>query len=279
MVAIQLDRDMSYHTRTTCRRGSDGPLCTAILYLALFPALASALSWRISHQHRLGSFSCSLRRDVVEWLRATLLTGFAWDPLAAAWLESAWIAQGARWIGTYACQVWRYSPPVCSGLECSADAHHPRPDSRADGRCNYPRTVDGRRTGARGAGAIAFRIVQPESDRMKRMTSSRPTETRALCEAVRNAHSSAPIVTLAEGATLIFSILSPKGAIGALDTARTTRFTDAGGESVTLDLPAMMTCITTAYFALDKRLPSLALRQIATSSRWGILTVRRSWDA
>src|SRR4030081_759951 len=72
------------------------------LYLALFPALAGALAWRASRQHRLGFvFVLAAAWMLSEWLRATLLTGFAWNPLAAVWLELPWVAQAARWIGTY----------------------------------------------------------------------------------------------------------------------------------------------------------------------------------
>jgi apolipoprotein N-acyltransferase len=36
-----------------------------------------------------------------EWLRATLFTGFAWNPLAAIWVPVLPVAQAAQWIGTY----------------------------------------------------------------------------------------------------------------------------------------------------------------------------------
>jgi len=78
------------------------------LYLALFPALASALAWRVTHQHRLGFvFMFAAAWMLSEWLRASLLTGFAWNPVAVISLELPWVAQGARWIGTYGLSgVW-----------------------------------------------------------------------------------------------------------------------------------------------------------------------------
>src|SRR5262249_38867585 len=72
------------------------------LYLALFPALAAALAWRASYrQPRAFIFMLAGAWLLAEWLRATILTGFAWNPLAVAWLEVPWVARGAAWIGTY----------------------------------------------------------------------------------------------------------------------------------------------------------------------------------
>jgi apolipoprotein N-acyltransferase-like protein len=69
------------------------------LYLALFPALASALAWRASRQQGLAFvFVFAAAWMLSEWLRASLLTGFAWNPLAVVCLELPWVAQGARWI-------------------------------------------------------------------------------------------------------------------------------------------------------------------------------------
>ena len=72
------------------------------LYLALFPAFAGAFAWRLSRHHRLGfAFVFPATWMLCEWLRATLFTGFAWNPIGAVWLAFPWVAQSARWIGTY----------------------------------------------------------------------------------------------------------------------------------------------------------------------------------
>jgi apolipoprotein N-acyltransferase len=71
-------------------------------YLGLFPALAAALAWRLSHHQRLGFvllFAASWM--LCEWLRSGLLGGFAWNPIAVIWLPLPAIAQAAKWIGTY----------------------------------------------------------------------------------------------------------------------------------------------------------------------------------
>jgi len=71
------------------------------LYLALFPAAAAGLAWRWVRANRsvlvLGLAAAWI---VTEYLRATLFTGFAWNPVGVA-LEPSGLAGLARWIGTY----------------------------------------------------------------------------------------------------------------------------------------------------------------------------------
>ena len=72
------------------------------LYLACFPALAGALAWRLAGRHRAALvFLFAACWMLSEWLRASLFTGFPWNPLAVIWLGLPWVAQGASWIGTY----------------------------------------------------------------------------------------------------------------------------------------------------------------------------------
>lgn len=70
-------------------------------YLAIFAGLAAVLAWRVSRQELVFAFVFAASWMLCEWLRASLLTGFAWNPLAAIWVPLPWIAQGAKWIGTY----------------------------------------------------------------------------------------------------------------------------------------------------------------------------------
>ncbi|MBX3560292.1 MAG: apolipoprotein N-acyltransferase [Sphingomonas sp.] len=71
------------------------------LYLAIFPAAAAGLAWRWG---RAGPLTLTLILAaawiVTEWLRATMFTGFAWNPVAVALMPSG-LAGLARWIGTY----------------------------------------------------------------------------------------------------------------------------------------------------------------------------------
>lgn len=84
------------------------------LYLALYPAAAAGLAWRWgSVRGRVGQETgappgADLRFIllfaaawiVTEWLRASLFTGFAWNPLGVALLPVP-VARLAVWIGTY----------------------------------------------------------------------------------------------------------------------------------------------------------------------------------
>jgi apolipoprotein N-acyltransferase len=79
------------------------------LYLAIYPALASATAWWIA---RPKPPSCESRDlalvlafagawTVSEWLRATLFTGFAWNPIGVVWVTLTPIARIGRFVGTY----------------------------------------------------------------------------------------------------------------------------------------------------------------------------------
>lgn len=81
-------------------------------YLAVYPMLAAALVWRLASPRAAGDpetppgtpfvlvFGAAWM--VAEWLRATMFTGYPWNPLAAIWLPTLGVAQLAKWVGTYA---------------------------------------------------------------------------------------------------------------------------------------------------------------------------------
>ena len=71
------------------------------LYLAIYPALAAGLAWRFGREDRVvlvtvlgGAWA------VTEWLRGTMVTGFPWNPAAAALAPTPLITITAL-IGTY----------------------------------------------------------------------------------------------------------------------------------------------------------------------------------
>jgi apolipoprotein N-acyltransferase len=71
------------------------------LYLALFPAAAAGLAWRWGRDCSASIvLILAAAWTLTEWLRGTLFTGFAWDPVGVALLPTglAWLAV---WIGTY----------------------------------------------------------------------------------------------------------------------------------------------------------------------------------
>lgn len=76
------------------------------LYLAVYPMLAGGLAWRFGRTgDRPGAafvLMAAAAWIVTEWLRASLFTGYSWNPLSVAWLPVGGVAQLAAWTGTYA---------------------------------------------------------------------------------------------------------------------------------------------------------------------------------
>ena len=74
------------------------------LYLAVYPAVAALLAWRVTRANAdsRGIFALAFASAWIatEYLRATLFTGFAWNPLAVITVGLNTAAY-ASWIGTY----------------------------------------------------------------------------------------------------------------------------------------------------------------------------------
>jgi apolipoprotein N-acyltransferase len=71
------------------------------LYLAVYPAVAAGLAWRWGRGDRVAlALVLAAAWIVTEWLRATLFTGFAWNPIGVALLATP-IARTATLVGTY----------------------------------------------------------------------------------------------------------------------------------------------------------------------------------
>ncbi len=68
------------------------------LYLAIYPAMAAGLAWRYQRLGLVLIFAAAW--IVTEWLRATMFTGFAWNPVGVSLLPTpaSWLS---TWIGTY----------------------------------------------------------------------------------------------------------------------------------------------------------------------------------
>jgi apolipoprotein N-acyltransferase len=71
------------------------------LYLAVYPAMAAGLAWRYGRRDKLAFvFLFAAAWIVTEWLRASLFTGFAWNPIGVSLLPTA-VARLATIVGTY----------------------------------------------------------------------------------------------------------------------------------------------------------------------------------
>ena len=71
------------------------------LYLALYPALAAGLAWRFGRRSPVALVvALAGGWGLTEWLRATMFTGFAWNPVGVALVDTFWRATSAG-IGTY----------------------------------------------------------------------------------------------------------------------------------------------------------------------------------
>ena len=76
------------------------------LYLAVFPALAAGAAWVIARRNAAALIPAFAACWIIsEWLRSSVFTGYAWNPLAMAALgpfERPGLAALTPWLGTYA---------------------------------------------------------------------------------------------------------------------------------------------------------------------------------
>jgi apolipoprotein N-acyltransferase len=82
-----------------------GAAVALALYLAVYPAAAAGVAWRFRNERRADLpfvLIFAAAWIATEWLRATLFTGYAWDPLGVMWVPVQPAAALAAWVGTYA---------------------------------------------------------------------------------------------------------------------------------------------------------------------------------
>ncbi len=73
------------------------------LYLAVYPAAAAGLAWRWHGKNRIAlALLLAAAWIVTEWLRGTLFTGFAWNPVGVIWVGVGGVAALSAFIGSYA---------------------------------------------------------------------------------------------------------------------------------------------------------------------------------
>ena len=207
------------------------------LYLAIFPALASALAWRVAHQHRLGFvFMFAAAWMLSEWLRASLLTGFAWNPVAAISLELPWVAQGARWIGAYGLSgVWI----VSAGLFWVGLQHRWRATLALTLVLATIFMALGRSmllVPEPGVTAIPFRIVQPNIGQDEKYDPGQAERNARIYARLSGAPTSVPRLLLwPEGATLRFLDIEPDARVELAALLGPHDLLLTGGPSVILD--------------------------------------------
>jgi apolipoprotein N-acyltransferase len=75
------------------------------LYLAIYPALAAGIGWRLGGGNRLPLLlALAGAWGVTEWLRAGMFTGFAWNPVGATLVSTPLITLSAL-VGTYGLSI------------------------------------------------------------------------------------------------------------------------------------------------------------------------------
>jgi apolipoprotein N-acyltransferase len=69
------------------------------LYLAVYPALAAGLAWRLASSLPARILALAAAWVLGEWLRGWVFTGFPWNPLGVLWLPVPWVSSAAAHIG------------------------------------------------------------------------------------------------------------------------------------------------------------------------------------
>ena len=71
------------------------------LYLAVYPMLAAGLAWRFGRERRVALvLALAGAWAICEWLRGTMFTGFAWNPVGVSLVDTPWRSTLPT-IGTY----------------------------------------------------------------------------------------------------------------------------------------------------------------------------------
>ena len=156
------------------------------LYLAVYPMMAAGVAWRFRNERGIDApFTLVVAAAWIatEWLRATVFTGYAWDPLAVIWVPVQPVAALAAWVGTYALSGLTV---LAAGLVTIAVGSR-RPGAigvavaagavalAAQGFSYLPRTP-----AASPPGAPRVRVVQPDINQQERSDADGPRVFAAL---------------------------------------------------------------------------------------------------
>ncbi|HEX8380884.1 MAG TPA: apolipoprotein N-acyltransferase [Allosphingosinicella sp.] len=128
------------------------------LYLAVYPAAAAGLAWRWGRKDDLRLVMVFAAAWIVtEWLRATLFTGFAWNPLGVALIATP-AAWSSRLVGTYGLSGLAV---LLAGTVLLLASRRWRPAAAVAGGVAMLAAAGFAAGGAAGPPGPALRIVQP----------------------------------------------------------------------------------------------------------------------
>ena len=207
-------------------------------YMALFPATCCLISWRLAaRQHIAFAFTFSALWMLGEWLRGSLLTGFAWDPIGMVWLDLPSIAHAARWIGIYGLsgltllisgllvpgRRWGWLPALAiATLLLVAGV--------------WPATTQLPATQVYSASAIPIRVVQPNIGQDQKYDPARAEHDETIYASLSGPPSPTPRLLLwPEGALLHYLELEPDALANVTALLGAQEVLLTGGPSVTLD--------------------------------------------
>lgn len=129
------------------------------LYLAIYPAAAAGLAWRFGRAHPLRLIlTFAAAWIVTEWLRATMFTGFAWNPVGVALLPTP-VSRLATVFGTYG--LSGISMLLSGALLLLAERHWQRGAALLLGVGIPTGIAMAAQAPAEGKAGPAIRIVQP----------------------------------------------------------------------------------------------------------------------
>ncbi|MBV8853563.1 MAG: apolipoprotein N-acyltransferase [Sinobacteraceae bacterium] len=227
------------------------------LYLSIFVALAAGLARLCARRAPLAFvlwFAASW--ILTEWLRATLLTGFAWNPLAVIWVPLPWLAACAAGIGTYALSGLTV---LLAGLAWLA--------VRANFRVGLPVVVAlaalllvtgrARPAPAGPESSLPFTVVQPDigqdqkyDPEQEERNSQRYVELSQ--RAARASDQHPRLLFWPEGATVHFIEIEPKPRLAMAQLLGPGDLLILGGPSVILDMQGDDDVYHNSVFAVDE---------------------------
>jgi apolipoprotein N-acyltransferase len=233
------------------------------LYLAIFPMLAAGVAWKLRRPVLDASYVLIFATAWIatEYLRATLMTGYPWNPLSELWLPTP-VAASGRFLGTYALsgiavlaagaillaarRVWRF-PVVVAGIVAVLSL------AAIDTTPATPFAAD----------APRVRVVQPDLDQEQRPRDDyAETNLRTLAGLSGTPHRAPRLIVWPEGALRYlpedgyppgyYGDSAPfltRARIAALLGPRDVVLT--GGNALLFDAEGQVTAATNAIFAID----------------------------